>query len=61
MFFIEHIKEHHEDVTGEKLNCNKVMSSSGISKNGTTQIIPHKDVIFLNVTFVPFLAPASLV
>ena len=31
-FFIEHIKEHHEDVTGEKVNCNEVMSSSGVSE-----------------------------
>ena len=24
-FFIEHIKEHHADVTGAKVNCNEII------------------------------------
>ena len=33
-FFIGHIKEHHADVTGEKVNCNEIISASGISEKG---------------------------
>ena len=34
--------EHHEDVTGEKVNCNELISSSGISEEGNNSMnTPH--------------------
>ena len=39
---IDHIKEHHADVTGEKVNCNEIISSSGISdKENNSKNTPH--------------------
>ena len=48
-------------MTGEKVNYNELISSSGISEKKTAQRIPHMDVNFLNVIFVPFLASTNLV
>ena len=46
-FFIEHIKEHHEDVTGEKVNCNEIISSSGISEKGNnSKNTPHRCEVY---------------
>ena len=41
-FFIEHIKEHHKDVTVEKVNCYELMSSFGLSeKENNSNYTPH--------------------
>ena len=46
-FFIEHIKEHHADVTGKKVNCNEIISSSGISeKENNSKNTPHGCKVF---------------
>ena len=46
-FFIEHIKEHHADVTGEKVNCNEIISFSGISeKENNSKNTPHGCNVF---------------
>ena len=46
-YFIEHIKEHHADVTGEKVNCNEIISSSGIpEKENNSKNTPHGCKVF---------------
>ena len=46
-FFIEHIKVHHEEVTGEKVNCNEIISFSRISEKGiNSKNTPHGCKVF---------------
>ena len=59
-YFIEHVREHHGDISGDKRNSNRLPSSSESQVVEKFDNTPG-DVNVINVMYVPIRVPTKLI